>query len=59
MSYDRCYHNCPRCHGTGGPAGIYDEELSRTVYYVCSRCGGSGDQWHWTDDPDGCRAVRP
>lgn len=48
----RCYHDCPRCHGTGGPPPIWDEDTSRSVVYVCSQCSGSGLTWHWTDD--GC-----
>ena len=51
---ERCYYDCPRCHGTGGPAPVWDDELSRWHYYVCSSCSGSGAYWHFDDDPRGC-----
>ena len=39
--------DCERCGGTGGPPPIWDEDLNRSVTYVCGMCSGSGIQRVW------------
>jgi hypothetical protein len=41
--------DCERCHGTGGPAPIFDEDTGRWVTYVCSACSGRGELRVWSD----------
>jgi DnaJ-class molecular chaperone len=49
MKTERIYVTCARCHGTGGPPPIWDEDTQRSYARICGECSGRGQHRVWSD----------
>ena len=51
---DKCWHECPRCHGNPPNGAVWDEDLQRWTQYMTCQCEGTrhpGEVWHFVEVP--------